>query len=375
MRKSTGVSLLTIVLILSVFVSSLTMSARADIAGTWKKVGSRYWYSHNDGSYTRNGWEKIGGVWYHFDKDGWMQTGWIKDGSVWYYLEASGAMAHDKWVGDYYLTSSGAMAVSTWIGNYYVGADGKWVPNAMKPAAKAQWLKDSTGWWYRHADGSYTRNGWELIDGTWYYFDAVGYMKTGWILDGGKWYYLESSGAMAHDKMVGEHYMTSSGAMSEYTWEAAGKSYDYYVIYAEGPDIIGKIPKTDLLVIDAETYTADDIARIKAIGVKQVFSYLNVGSLEEFRSFYSDYENITLGDYEGRTDEKWVDVSNTAWQNFLKQRISALTAKGVDGFYLDNIDVYEHYQNDDIYNGIVTILQYVNGRGKRVIVKDRKSVV
>lgn len=42
-------------------------------------------------------------------------------------MDASGAMAHDRWIGDYYVTSSGAMATSQWIGPWWVGADGRWV--------------------------------------------------------------------------------------------------------------------------------------------------------------------------------------------------------------------------------------------------------
>nr|DAH96716.1 MAG TPA: LysA like endolysin [Caudoviricetes sp.] len=67
-------------------------------------------------------------------------------------------------------------------------------------AASAQptgWIKQDGRWWYRHADGSYTKSGWEKIDGKWYLFDADGWMLTGWQKVGGKWYYLTDSGAMA----------------------------------------------------------------------------------------------------------------------------------------------------------------------------------
>lgn len=67
-------------------------------------------------------------------------------------------------------------------------------------AASAQqtgWIKQDGRWWYRHADGSYTKSGWEKIDGKWYLFDADGWMLTGWQQVGGKWYYLTDSGAMA----------------------------------------------------------------------------------------------------------------------------------------------------------------------------------
>lgn len=55
----------------------------------------------------------------------------------------------------------------------------------------AGWVRDSVGWWYRHEDGSWTSNGWELIDNEWYYFDGTGYCHTGWLKDGSYWYYLD----------------------------------------------------------------------------------------------------------------------------------------------------------------------------------------
>ena len=90
--------------------------------GSWIQSNGRWWFKHNDGSYTSNGWEKINRTWYHFDGSGWMQTGWVKDGS-WYYLESSGAMK-TGWVKDngswYYLQDSGAMKTG-WMKVY-----GKW---------------------------------------------------------------------------------------------------------------------------------------------------------------------------------------------------------------------------------------------------------
>ena len=101
----------------------------------WIQSGSRWWYRHSDGGYTRNAWEKINGKWYHFDGSGWMQTGWLQLGSTWYYLENSGAMAENKWVGDYYLTGSGAMAIDQWIGNKYVDGNGEWDRSKKKTVA------------------------------------------------------------------------------------------------------------------------------------------------------------------------------------------------------------------------------------------------
>lgn len=90
------------------------------------------------------------------------------------------------------------------------------VASAEKPVAQAAWVQSGSRWWYKHADGSYTTNGWEKINGTWYYFDQAGWMVTGWVKDNGTWYYLDGSGAMQTGwKYVGSHwyYLDGSGAL------------------------------------------------------------------------------------------------------------------------------------------------------------------
>ena len=86
-----------------------------------------------------------------------------------------------------------------------------------------EWLKgksqgNENKWWYKHSDGSYTTNNWELINGEWYFFDEEGWMKTGWIKSpfSGKWYYLYcDTGFMAHDCVIDGYTLGSDGAMIE----------------------------------------------------------------------------------------------------------------------------------------------------------------
>ena len=112
---------------------------------------SRWWYKHSDGSYTTNGWEKIGSTWYYFDSEGWMKTGWIKEYGKWYYLDDSGAM-------------------------------------------KTGWCWVSGSWYYLNTSGV-MQTGLQTINGKQYYLSSSGDMQVGWHNIGDDTYFFASSGA------------------------------------------------------------------------------------------------------------------------------------------------------------------------------------
>ncbi len=164
--------------------------------GTWKENSKGKWYQNADGTYPKNEWKKIDGKWYHFDANGYMQTGWYVENGTYYYLKADGSMAVDEWVEN---------------GKYYIDANGKWVKG--KTQETGSWKKDSKGWWYQNADGTYPKNQWKKIGEKWYHFDAGGYMQTGWYKEGSVYYYLKADGSMAVDEWVenGKYYLDSNG--------------------------------------------------------------------------------------------------------------------------------------------------------------------
>ena len=96
-------------------------------------------------------------------------------------------------------------------------------------ARKSEWVQDNTGWWYRHADGSYTTNNWEKINGIWYYFDGSGYMYTeGWHKIENHWYYMDKWGAMQTGWVYVNgnwFYLQSDGAMLENNWYKEGDAW------------------------------------------------------------------------------------------------------------------------------------------------------
>lgn len=73
---------------------------------------------------------------------------------------------------------------------------------------RGSWEHDGLGWWYKHIDGSYTKNNWEEIKNDWYFFDETGYMNTGWIEWDGKMYYCnENTGVMMKNTTTPDGYI------------------------------------------------------------------------------------------------------------------------------------------------------------------------
>ena len=84
--------------------------------------------------------------------------------------------------------------------------------------AKTGWIEDVYGRWYRHDDGSYTKNDWEKIDGKWYWFNESGYAyRSQWVLSKEKWYYLGEDNAMVTGLQVVDnsaYFFDETGAMA-----------------------------------------------------------------------------------------------------------------------------------------------------------------
>ncbi|MCR5656977.1 MAG: endo alpha-1,4 polygalactosaminidase [Butyrivibrio sp.] len=124
-----------------------------------------------------------------------------------------------------------------------------------------------------------------------------------------------------------------------------------------------------LAIIDAQNVTANDVTALKKNG-RKVYSYLNVGSIENFRSYYDTYKDKVLGPYENWEEEFWIDVSDASWQEFLCDTLAKeILGKGVDGLFIDNCDVYYNYPEDKIYSGLLEIITKLSEKtgGKLII--------
>ena len=149
---------------------------------------------------------------------------------------------------------------------------------------------------------------------------------------------------------------------------------DYGVFLNADASSLERFKMYETIVIDAQYFTKRDIELLHQNGTV-VYTYLNIGSIENFREYYTTYAELAIGEYEHREEEEWVDVANPDWQKFIGQLSQELYEKGVDGFFIDNCDVYYYDPHESIFEGITAILQNMMTFGKAVIINGGDTYV
>lgn len=149
---------------------------------------------------------------------------------------------------------------------------------------------------------------------------------------------------------------------------------DYGVFLNADASSLEQLKSYNLIVIDAQYFNKSDIELLHQNGTR-VYTYLNIGSIENFREYYTAYEKLTIGRYENWDEEKWVDVSDPDWQKFIEQLSQELFEKGVDGFFIDNCDVYYYAPRESIFEGLTAILQNIMTFDKAVIINGGDTYV
>ena len=174
-----------------------------------KETWAGAYYLGSDGKYVKNQFTPDG---YYCGADGvYVTNRWIVVDGKDYYMNAYGKMTKDAWVGSYYLGSDGAMLTDTYTPDgYYVDENGLWTPS--------KWVQSGGNWLYRHSDGTFTTNDFEVIGSQTYYFDSNGYMVTGWKQLGSNWYYFNGSGIMVQNNWAGNYYFDGDGKMVRDRW-------------------------------------------------------------------------------------------------------------------------------------------------------------
>lgn len=126
-------------------------------------------------------------------------------------------------------------------------------------------------------------------------------------------------------------------------------------------NVLGRVEQDGVyqtLILDLQNFSKEQVSALHHAGVKKIYSYLDVGSLETYRPYFTRFQKLARAPYENWEEEYWVDVSNISWQDFLvKELASDLVQKGADGFFLDNTDVYAQEETPQTYEGLVWILE------------------
>ena len=144
--------------------------------------------------------------------------------------------------------------------------------------------------------------------------------------------------------------------------------YSYGVFIGADPENTTGFKDYQTIVIDAAYFSQEELADLHKQG-HTVYSYLNIGSLEDFRDYYATYRHFSLGAYENWPGEYWIDVSQPQWQTFTVETLAkSLVQKGVDGFFIDNVDVYYNFQKQRIYDGVKAILAGLSRYGLPLVI-------
>lgn len=138
---------------------------------------------------------------------------------------------------------------------------------------------------------------------------------------------------------------------------------------------IKKLYRYKAVVIDAQFFSKKEIRKLKKHKIK-VYSYINIGSLENFRSYYKEFKNLSLGHYENWAEERWINVADKSWQNFISNKLAPqLLNKGISGFFVDNCDVYYNYPKKSIYSGLIHLLKALRKKNTPVIINGGDTFV
>ena len=133
-------------------------------------------------------------------------------------------------------------------------------------------------------------------------------------------------------------------------------SKQYGVFLGLNGDEADKMKDYTIVAIEPSEFSKEQITALHAAG-KFVYGYINVGALETYRDYYDTYKHLSLGVYENWEDERWINVASPEWHTFIDGLARDYVALGLDGFFVDNADVYYHYKTDDIFAGLCTITQ------------------
>lgn len=144
------------------------------------------------------------------------------------------------------------------------------------------------------------------------------------------------------------------------------KEGDHEVKYTVSITTKLKPPQSGLIVIEPEDYTPAEVQALKKSGAK-VLAYLSIGSASNERKYYSTLEPFCLKKLEDWPHERYLDITQAVPRKWLQNQALALKKMGYDGWWLDNIDVYEEYRTTEMFNAMTAVIRAIKAVGGYVM--------
>lgn len=226
----------------------------------WVKEDNAWYYLDKDGDAVENAWKTNadGTLYFYLNEDGEMVTSsLIEDGEYLYYVNADGVQSRNQWrlLEDedtdeearwYYFDAKGRAVENTKKvidgKTYYFDEEGKMLYGWVKASgSNAEMVEDfttgnmylgtkDTGWrwdkqWFKETDLEILEKEiGEEADYAWFYFDSKGQKQVSdkVRIDGSE-YIFNEKGVMAKDGIVGEYFVSKSGAIYKNRWIYAEK--------------------------------------------------------------------------------------------------------------------------------------------------------
>ena len=128
-----------------------------------------------------------------------------------------------------------------------------------------------------------------------------------------------------------------------------------------------KPPQTGIIVVEPEDYTVAEIKALKKSGAT-VLAYLSIGSVSDERPYYKTLKSYRLKRLEDWPHERYIDLRRPVVREWCQKQAKMYKGAGFDGWWLDNVDVYEEYKSTAMFEAITSTLQAIKAVGGYVMI-------
>lgn len=129
-----------------------------------------------------------------------------------------------------------------------------------------------------------------------------------------------------------------------------------------------------ILVIEPEDYTLEEIKKLKKHGA-MLLGYISVGSVSDERPYYKKLKPFRLSRLEDWHHEWYLDLRKEEVKKWCVNRAKEIKAMGFDGWWCDNVDVYEYHKSSEMCNAITSVLKSIKALGGYVMINGGSEYV